>query len=101
MKAALNFLLFCLIIRYSKLINFQISIQSEFWGVLQSAEEKIGFNLGDNQTQEISLRAAALNLKGLVYVAQGSKSDAVAAFQEALALEPEFRLAQENLKENS
>ncbi|MGY6559228.1 MAG: tetratricopeptide repeat protein [Nitritalea sp.] len=67
----------------------------------KSAEEKIGFNLGDNQSQEIVLRAAALNLKGLVYVAQGSKSEALAAFQEALALEPEFRLAQENLKENS
>lgn len=62
------------------------------------ADEKIGFPAADGSTQEIDMKAAALNLKGMVYLDQGSKVDAKSAFQEALALEPNFELAKENLK---
>ncbi|MCH7412362.1 tetratricopeptide repeat protein [Belliella sp. R4-6] len=64
----------------------------------KSAEQKLGFPIDNNQTQEISMKAAALNLKALVFVEQGSKEDARKAFEEALALEPNFALAKEGLK---
>lgn len=62
------------------------------------ADEKIGFPAVDGSTQEINIKAAALNLKGMIYLDQGSKVEAITAFEEALALEPSFELAQENLK---
>lgn len=61
-------------------------------------DEKIGFPAADNKTQEVTIKAAALNLKGMVYLDQGSKSEAKAAFEEAIQLEPDFQLAKENLK---
>ncbi len=65
----------------------------------KSAEEKLGFPIAENQNQEVSMRAAALNLKALVYIEQGSKEDARKAFEEALALEPEFKLAKDGLRD--
>ncbi|AFL85630.1 tetratricopeptide repeat protein [Belliella baltica DSM 15883] len=64
----------------------------------KSAEQKLGFPIENNETQEVSMKAAAFNLKGLVYIEQGSKEDARKAFEEALALEPNFNLAKEGLK---
>ena len=65
----------------------------------KAAEQKLGFPIENNQTQEVSMKAAALNLKALVFVEQGSKEDARKAYEEALALEPNFALAKEGLKE--
>ncbi|SIS88333.1 Tetratricopeptide repeat-containing protein [Belliella pelovolcani] len=65
----------------------------------KSAEEKLGFPISDTENQEVSMRAAALNLKALVYVEQGSKEDARKAYQEALALEPDFKLAKDGLND--
>lgn len=62
------------------------------------SEEKIGFPNGPTETQQISMKAAALNLKGMIFLGQGSNDDAKVAFQEAVQLEPEFILANENLK---
>jgi Flp pilus assembly protein TadD len=39
-----------------------------------------------------------LNLKGMIYLDQGSKAEAKLAFEEAIQLEPNFNLAKENLK---
>lgn len=61
------------------------------------ADEKIGFAVSETETQQVDMKAAALNLKGLVYLDQASKSEAKAAFTEALALEPTFSQAKENL----
>lgn len=61
------------------------------------ADEKIGFAISDSETQQVDMKAAALNLKGLVYLDQNSKTEAKAAFTEALALEPNFNQAKENL----
>jgi tetratricopeptide (TPR) repeat protein len=61
-------------------------------------DEKIGFPISQTETQEIGMKAAALNLKGMIYLEQGSKADAKTAFQEAIQLEPNFNLAKENLK---
>lgn len=61
-------------------------------------DEKIGFPKSATETQQVDMKAAALNLKGMIYLEQGSKAEAKTAFQEAIALEPTFELAKENLK---
>jgi tetratricopeptide (TPR) repeat protein len=61
-------------------------------------EEKIGFPKSQTETQQIDMKAAALNLKGMIYLDQGSKAEAKMAFEEALSIEPNFDLAKENLK---
>ncbi len=61
-------------------------------------EDKIGFPVSQTETQEIGMKAAALNLKGMIYLDQGSKAEAKTAFEEAIQLEPNFNLAKENLK---
>ncbi|WP_192346796.1 lipopolysaccharide assembly protein LapB [Algoriphagus sp. Y33] len=60
-------------------------------------DDKVGFPKSQTETQEISMKAAALNLKGMIYLDQGSKVEAKAAFEEAISLDPEFDLAKENL----
>jgi tetratricopeptide (TPR) repeat protein len=62
------------------------------------ADEKIGFPKSATETQQVDMKAAALNLKGMIYLEQGSKAEAKIAFTEAIALEPTFELAKENLK---
>ncbi len=61
-------------------------------------EDKIGFPVSQTETQEIGMKAAALNLRGMIYLDQGSKPEAKTAFEEAIQLEPNFNLAKENLK---
>ncbi|MDN3689334.1 tetratricopeptide repeat protein [Cyclobacterium jeungdonense] len=65
----------------------------------KSTEQKLNFPTGENNMQEVSMAAAAQNLKGLIYKDQGSTEEARAAFEEALVLSPEFQLAKENLGE--
>lgn len=60
-------------------------------------EEKLAFPTNDNEQQEVTMRAAALNLKGLIYKDQGSNAEAKKAFDEALALEANFELAKQNV----
>lgn len=65
------------------------------------ADEKIGFPKSQTETQEISMKAAALNLKGLIYLDQNSKAEAKTAFNEAIALDPAFEQAKENVKKTN
>jgi tetratricopeptide (TPR) repeat protein len=65
----------------------------------KSSEEKVGFPKNDNTTQEVSLKAAALNLKGMVYMYQKNKAEAITALNQALEVQADFELAIENLKE--
>jgi tetratricopeptide (TPR) repeat protein len=65
------------------------------------ADEKIGFPKSQTETQEVSMKAAALNLKGLIYLDQNSKSDAKIAFNEAIALDASFEQAKENLQKTN
>ncbi|RZS98223.1 tetratricopeptide repeat protein [Cecembia calidifontis] len=65
----------------------------------KSTEEMVGFPTSSNETQEVNMKAAALNLKGMIYMGQKNKVEAVEAFRQALELVPNFELAQENLKE--
>ncbi|MBN7812684.1 hypothetical protein J0A68_17145 [Algoriphagus sp. H41] len=65
------------------------------------ADEKIGFPKSQTETQQISMKAAALNLKGLIYLDQNSKAEAKTAFNEAIAMDPAFDQAKENLKKTN
>lgn len=65
------------------------------------ADEKIGFPKSQTETQEVSMKAAALNLKGLIYLDQNSKTEAKTAFNEAISLDPAFEQAKENLKKTN
>lgn len=65
----------------------------------KSSDEKVGFPKADNTNQEISIKAAALNLKGMVYMYQKNKAEAIQAINQALELAPDFEIAKENLKE--
>ncbi|WP_291783456.1 tetratricopeptide repeat protein [Cecembia sp.] len=65
----------------------------------KSIDEIIGFPTEDNDTQQVNLKAAALNLKGMIFMGQKNKAEAIEALNEALSLAPDFLLAQENLKE--
>lgn len=65
----------------------------------KSSDEKVGFPKADNTNQEISIKAAALNLKGMVYMYQKNKAEAIQAINQALELAPDFEIAKDNLKE--
>jgi predicted Zn-dependent protease len=78
--------------RYAEALNSLTMLMK-----VAKADEKIGFAVSESETQQVNMKAAALNLKGLVYLDQNSKSEAKVAFTEALALEPTFTQAKENL----
>jgi tetratricopeptide (TPR) repeat protein len=68
----------------------------------ESEKQKVNINMGQNQLgqpmqQEVPLRAAALNIRGVVMNDQKEKAAAKAAFEEALKLFPDFVLAKNNL----
>jgi tetratricopeptide (TPR) repeat protein len=65
----------------------------------KSSGEMIGFPTSTNETQEVSLKAAGLNLKGMVYMYQKNKAEAIESIQQALEISPNFELAKDNLKE--
>ena len=59
---------------------------------------KITTPINKNLNQQVSLKSAIANLKGLVQFAMDDMENAKASFQQAVTLEPEFKLAQENLE---
>jgi len=71
--------------------NVGILIEKE-----ETKEAKASINT-PNGTQQISLLAAVYNLKGLIESSQDNKELARTSFQEALALEPDFVMAKNNL----
>lgn len=81
--------------RYSEALN---SVNMLIKNV--KAEDVIGFPKSQTETQQINMKAAAMNMKGMIYLDQGSKAEAKTAFEEALSIEPNFDLAKENLKKS-
>ncbi|MCS6790324.1 MAG: tetratricopeptide repeat protein [Bacteroidia bacterium] len=55
----------------------------------------------DGKTQEIPLKAAALNVRGVLYRLQKEPEKAESAFKEALKVYPDFTLARGNLEDLS
>jgi len=71
-------------------------------GILLEKEDTKEANVSINTQQgpsQISLTAAVYNLKGLIESSQENKEAARTSFQEALALEPDFTVAKNNLEE--
>ena len=62
-----------------------------------SEQEKTVMNYGQGATQEISFKAAALNIAGVVYLELNKPTEAEQALNAALQLEPDFALAKNNL----
>ncbi|UXP32141.1 hypothetical protein N6H18_17505 [Reichenbachiella agarivorans] len=60
-------------------------------------EIQLVFNKIDKSTQEVSMRAALLNLQGLIAKEEGRKEDAKKLFLDALNVAPGFELPQANL----
>lgn len=62
---------------------------------------KLNFAKTETQQQEVSLSAAAYNMKGMLEKQQGNQTEAKKMFEKAIEIEPEFALATQNLKEVS
>lgn len=63
-----------------------------------TGEIKVSTPINKNLNQQVSLKSAIANLKGLIQFASDDLVGAKASFQQAVNLEPEFKLAQENLE---
>lgn len=61
-------------------------------------DQMLTFNKADQSTQDVSMRAALLNLKGIIAKEAGDIESAKKLFLEAIQLAPGFELAQLNLK---
>ncbi len=57
-----------------------------------SEKEKLLIAIDKENTQEIPAKAAALNIKGMVYIQMGQKDIALRYFDEALKISPEFKI---------
>jgi len=62
-----------------------------------TGEIKITTPINKKLTQQVSLKAAIANVKGLIQFAMEDFTAANASFQVAITLEPEFKLAKDNL----
>lgn len=67
----------------------------------EAAQQAVRISTPDGQTQEVPLRAAALNVRGVLLRLQKENAKAKAAFEEALKIFPDFALAKGNLEDLS
>ena len=63
----------------------------------EAEELTVNFSVSENEQKEYPIKAALLNLKGLIYQKQGNTAEARKFYNEALAISPDFPLAKENL----
>ncbi len=66
----------------------------------EAQTETVSITAGTNARpirQEVKLKAAALNVKGVLFKDKGDKAGAKKLFEEALKVEPEFELAKNNI----
>ncbi len=63
----------------------------------KSATEKIAINVDQSTQQHVPLKAAALNMRGIILKELSMVDKAKAAFEEALKIMPDFALAKGNL----
>ncbi len=69
--------------------------------IVSSAEAeslKLIFPINQKERQEVSMKVAGLRLKGMIAEAQGNKDAALAQFESALALAPDFAVLKEQIK---
>lgn len=65
----------------------------------RAAEEMVGITTGENQTEQVKLNAAALNILGVLAKEKGRKEDARTLFQQAAEADPQYSLPKSNLRE--
>ena len=65
----------------------------------QAKALKLKFAKSENEQQEVTLEAAAYNVKGMVAKQQGNLQEARNYFNKALSVQPDFALAQQNLND--
>ena len=65
----------------------------------QSKALKLNFAKNETEQQEITLAAAAYNVKGMIEKKLGNKAEAIQYLEKALELDPEFTLATQNLED--
>lgn len=63
----------------------------------ETEQAKIYIAYNERQGQNVALKAACLNIRGLIAANTGKKEEARTLFSQALKLEPEFELAKNNL----
>jgi tetratricopeptide (TPR) repeat protein len=63
----------------------------------KSATEKIAISVDQTTQQQVPVKAAALNMRGIIYKEMNMPDKAKAAFEESLAVMPDFALAKGNL----
>jgi len=61
-----------------------------------SEKQKISISLDKVEAQSVPLKAAALNVKGTIFIELGNKEIALRYIEEALALAPDFSVARKN-----
>jgi len=59
---------------------------------------KLTFPISEKEGQEVPLKAAAHNMKGMIYLAINEADKAKAAFNEALLILPDFKAAKDNME---
>lgn len=67
----------------------------------ESTQQTVRISTPEGQAQEVPLRAAALNVRGVLLRLQKENAKAKAAFEEALRIFPDFLLAKGNLEDLS
>ncbi len=75
-------------------VNIDILLTHE-----QMQEAMIVFTEENNESKEYPMKVAVLNLKGMVNKEIGNNAEAKKAYEEALAISPDFKLAKSNLAE--
>jgi tetratricopeptide (TPR) repeat protein len=63
----------------------------------KSEQEKVGITAEDGKMQQVPLKAAAMNLRGVIYQELSMTDKAKESFESALKVMPEFALAKGNL----
>lgn len=75
-------------------VNVDILLENE-----NLDSSKVTYSLEDNTTKEFPMKVAVLNLKGLVNKELGNIDSAQKAYEDALAIAPDFEQAKSNLEE--
>lgn len=63
----------------------------------KATAEKVNISLSQQESQQVLLKAAALNIKGVMDLESNRNEQAKASFQEAIKIQPDFQLALNNL----
>ncbi len=64
----------------------------------KSMEQKVSINADQNTNQQVPIKAAAYNIRGVMLKEMNKKDEAMESFQEALKLFPDFALAKANIE---